>query len=81
MKNSEDKKSTAGASITDLSKAFDCLNYELLIAKQNSSGFNYNALKLISNSLHNRTGNNGPKLMKLLVNGDKSTLVYHRDQY
>ena len=29
MKNSVDKKGTAGALITDLSKASDCLNHEL----------------------------------------------------
>ena len=35
MKICVDKKETAGALITDLSKAFDCRNHELLIAKLN----------------------------------------------
>ena len=37
----------AGALLTDLSKAFDCLSHELLIAKVSAYGFSYHALKLI----------------------------------
>ena len=33
-KKALDKKNLAGALITDLSKAFDCLNHKLLIAKR-----------------------------------------------
>ena len=40
-----DKKGTAGALITDLSKAFDYLNHELLRAKLNSYGFSYDSYK------------------------------------
>ena len=43
-----------GALLTDLSKAFDCLNHELLIAKLNAYGFTLPALKLIHNYLSNR---------------------------
>ena len=49
-----DNKGIAGAIFTDLSKAFDCLTYDLLIAKLNSCGFSYFALKLILNYLTNR---------------------------
>ena len=49
MKICVDKKGTAGALITDLSKAFDCLNHELLIAKLNSYGFSHDSLSLILN--------------------------------
>ena len=35
-----------GASLTDLSMAFDCLDYELLIAKPSAYGFSLPALKL-----------------------------------
>ena len=44
-----DKKGFAGAILMDLSKAFDCLNHELLIAKLSSYGFSRPALKLIYN--------------------------------
>ena len=35
----------------DLSKAFDCLEYEVLIAKLHAYGLNRRALKLIHNCL------------------------------
>ena len=40
--------------LTDLSKAFDCLDHELLIAKLNTYGFNLPALRLINYYLCNR---------------------------
>ena len=43
-----------GALLTDLSKAFDCLDHELLIAKQNTYGFSLTASKLIHDDLSNR---------------------------
>ena len=49
-----DKKLSFGALLTDLSKAFDCLSHELLIAKLHAYGFSYNALKLVSSYLTNR---------------------------
>ena len=47
------KKGKAGV-LTDLSKAFDCVVHELLIAKLNAYGFDYFSLKLINNYLCNR---------------------------
>ena len=38
----------------DLSKAFDTLNHELLIAKLSAYGFNNESLKLIRSYLTNR---------------------------
>ena len=38
----------------DLSKAFDTLNHELLIAKLHAYGFNRNLLKLINDYLSSR---------------------------
>ena len=38
-KKALDGKGTAGAILTDLSKAFDCLNHNLLIAKMAAYGF------------------------------------------
>ena len=40
--------------LTDLSKAFDCLDHDLLIAKLNACGFSLPALKLGHNYLSNR---------------------------
>ena len=41
-------------SFTELSKIFDCLSLELLIAKLDAFGFDKNALKLVSTYLTNR---------------------------
>ena len=49
-----DKKGFAGAILMDLSKAFDCLNHELLIAKLSAYCFSRPALKLIYTYLHER---------------------------
>ena len=43
-----------GALLTDLSKTFDCLNHDLLIAKLNAYGFSLPALRLIHDFLSNR---------------------------
>ena len=53
-KRSIDNGKSFGALLTDLSKAFDCLDHELLIAKLNAYGFHLSALKLIHNYLSNR---------------------------
>ena len=49
-----DNRNHAGALLTDLSKAFDCLNHGLLIAKLDAYGFNYSSLALIFNYLSDR---------------------------
>ena len=53
-KRSVDSGKAFDALLTDLSKAFDCLEYELLIAKLNGYGFSLPALKLIHDYLSHR---------------------------
>ena len=53
-KKSLDKKGYAGAILMDLSKAFDTINHELLLAKLHAYGFSKSALKLIQSYLSNR---------------------------
>ena len=49
-----DKRNIADAQLTDLSKAFDWLNHEVLIAKLESYGFNYPSLAFIYSCLSDR---------------------------
>ena len=48
-----DKGKVFRALLTDLSKAFDCLDHELLTAKLNAYGFNLPALRLVHDYLSN----------------------------
>ena len=52
-KASLDKKELAGTILMDLSKAFDVIDHELLIAKLAAYGLGWDALKLIKNYLTN----------------------------
>jgi ribonuclease P/MRP protein subunit RPP40 len=49
-----DKTGKCGVLLTDLSKAFDCLVHDLLIAKLHAYGFDYLSLKLILSYLTDR---------------------------
>ena len=49
-----DKGSNIGAIFMDLSKAFETLNNELLLAKLNAYGFSENAIVYIKSCLSNR---------------------------
>ena len=53
-KKALDNQHLAGALLTDLSKAFDCLNHELLIAKLEAYGFDYSSLALVYSYLSER---------------------------
>ena len=53
-KKSLDSKGSFGALLTDLSKAFDCIPHELMIAKPDAYGFDLKALIRAFNYLRNR---------------------------
>ena len=61
-----DKSGYAGALLMDLSKAFDCIDHELLIAKLHAYGLSRNALKMIHSYLSKR-------LQRVKINGSFST--------
>ena len=49
-----DKQGFAGILLTDISKAFDCMNYELLTAKLHAYDFSLESLTFIQSYLSNR---------------------------
>ena len=53
-KKAIDETKSAGAILTDWSKAFDCLNHDLLIAKFNAYGFDNSSLNFIRSYLMDR---------------------------
>ena len=63
----------------DLSKAFDCITLDLLLAKLGAYGFSRESLCLIYSFLDNRH-------QRVKINGSLSTykrliLVFHKDQF
>ena len=55
FKEAIDRGNEIGALLTDLSKAFDCLNHPFLIAKFQSYGVSLLSTNMISSCLINRT--------------------------
>ena len=49
-----DNEGSCGALLVDLSKAFDCIVHDLLLAKLSTCGFGYNSLKLMNSFLSGR---------------------------
>ena len=68
-----DKEGYVGAVLMDLSKAFDCLDHDLLLAKLDAYGFSRNALLLICNYLSDRR-------QRVKVNGTFSTWCYSKNR-
>ena len=54
IKNALDKGLCTGILLTDLSKAFDCISHDLLLAKLHVYGFSKQSLNLVSNNLCDR---------------------------
>ena len=54
LKSALDKNEYCGTLLTDLSKAFDCVKHDLLIAKLHAYNFDYGALTLINSYLSER---------------------------
>ena len=53
-KSAVDKGKSSGGLLTDLTKAFDCLFHDLLLAKLHAYGFSIPVLRLIHSYLTNR---------------------------
>ena len=54
IKNALDQAKEYGTLLTDLSKAFDCLSHDLIVAKLHVYGFSTESLKLINSYLTKR---------------------------
>ena len=53
-KGATDSKKGFGALLTDLSKDFDCLGHDLLIAKLHAYGLDIDSLNILQDYLSNR---------------------------
>ena len=74
-----DNSGAIAAVLMDLSKAYDCIPHDLLIAKLYAYGLDTSALNL--NIVTCPTGNKGLKLTIALVIGLMSLLGFHRARY
>ena len=71
-----------GPLLTDISKAFDYLHHELLIAKLNAYGFSLTALKLVHNYLISyQTGNDGQNEIQRTAVCWKLYLGFYKDRF
>ena len=66
-----------GALLTDLSKTFDCIPHDLIIAKLEAYGFHIEVLKLIHDYLSNRK----QRVMMHIARGRIYFMVSHWDPY
>ena len=55
IRKTRDNHGVFAAVMIDLSKTFDCIFHELLLAKLHAHGFNESSLKVIISYLKNRT--------------------------
>ena len=71
LKEALDKGLTTGILFTDLTKAFDCISHELLIAKLHAYGFCKKSLKLIYDYFTDRKQRTKVNNRTVLVHGLK----------
>ena len=74
-----DKEGVSRAILTDLSKAFDCILHNLLIAKLAAYGFDYLSLRIMESFLSNRQQKQ--KLIMLLAVILKLDMEFHRGRF
>ena len=77
-KKAADSNKIFGASLTDLSKAFDCICHDLLVAKLHAHELLLPALKIAQDYLLNRKQRK--KLDPHTTHGKKLYLVFLRDR-
>ena len=73
------KRAVFEALLKDLSKAFDCISHDLLIAKLNAYGLSLSALKLVHSYL--QIANKEQKSGHPIFFGKKLFQVFHKDQF
>ena len=76
IKEARDKNKVCAAVLTDLSKAFDCLKHDLLIAELHAFGFDYKSLRAIL-----IIGFKSQKLVLITVKFMPLFLVFLKAQY
>ena len=74
-----DKGKYFRALLTELSKAFDCISHEFILAKLYAYGFRLRALRLIHSYLTNRK--QGTRVNGHYFSEKKSCLEFHKDLY
>ena len=80
IRKTRDNQGVFAAVMTDLSKAFDCISHELLIAKLNAYGFDETSLKVIISYLKNRTqttkvGSSFSELLHIIYGGPQGSIL------
>ena len=80
-KKSLDSKGSFGALLTDISKAFDCIPHELMIAKLDAYGFDLKVLLLVFNYLRNRKQRVKISISPAIVTGMVYYLVCGKGQF
>ena len=79
---SVDNGGAFGALLTDLSKAFDCLPHELLIARLDAYGFDKSSLKLITSQIEKKRVKINDRYSsesEILLNKYNSVSIHHRN--